>query len=87
MTTKEYRLHYGADLLKFIQSPAGMDLISTLHQLRPTFTVNSQPHVHIESAGAVRGYELCEKNLLFLTTQPKPEEEIEATYGTETKQK
>lgn len=87
MTTNEYKTRHAAELLKFLQTPAGMDLIPTLHQLRPAFMVNAQPHVHIESAGSVRGYELCEKNIIFLTTQPKPDDEVEATYGTETKQK
>lgn len=81
MTPNEFRLKHSTTLHEFLQTEAGKQLISTLHQQRPIFNVISTPHAHHESSGAVRGYELCEKNLINLSTLPSNHEEIEMNYG------
>lgn len=81
MTPKEYKDKHHAALKLFLQSEAGRDLLPVLHQMRPLFVTAGMPHVHHESSGAVRGYENCERAILFLSTPALPNEEIEATYG------
>lgn len=80
MTPTEYKIRHYKALKDFLSTEAGRELISTVHQLRPLF-VTSNPHVHHESAGAVRGFENCEKAIIFLSNPPLPNDEIEMTYG------
>lgn len=81
MTVNEFKANHHKALRDFLNTDAGRNLLPVLHQLRPLFVTNGQPHVHTESAGAVRGYENCEKAILFLSTPPQDNEEIEMTYG------
>ncbi len=81
MTPNEYKLKHFKALKDFLSTEAGKELIPTVHQLRPLFVTNGNPHVHTESAGAVRGFENCEKAIIFLSTQHVEREEVEMTYG------
>lgn len=84
MTVNEYKIKHATALKAFLSTEAGIDLIPTLHQLRPLF-VTTSPHAHHESSGAVRGFEICEKAISFLSTPAMKNEEIEMTYGVEVK--
>lgn len=86
MIPNDFRLKHGLALKTFLSTDCGRDLIPVLQQLRPLFITNSTPHVHTESAGTVRGYELCIKDLVRLSELPKQPEEIEMTYGVESNQ-
>lgn len=81
MTVNEYKTKHAAALKNFLSTEAGSLLIPVLNQLRPLFVTNSTPHVHTESAGAVRGFENCQKAIVFLSSAPAPTDQIEMTYG------
>lgn len=83
MNINDYKLKHSLALRQFLMTDAGRELFVMLKQLRPNFITNTAPHAHTESAGAVRGYELCESNLVFLSMFPIIKEEIEMTYGVE----
>lgn len=85
MTHTEYREKYAPILKEFLGTEAGKQLIPILHQLAPQTTMNAVAHVHYANMERRAGYESCEKTLIFLSTPPIPNEEIEMTYGVKEK--
>lgn len=81
MTPNEYKIKHAAALKNFLSTEAGNLLIPALKQLNIPATVHNIPHVHQANLDRRAGHELCEKNLLFLSSPPVPNEEIEMTYG------
>lgn len=85
MTPTEYKQKLAPALKDFLNTEAGRQLIPILHQLAPANTVNAVAHIHYSNMERRAGYESCEKSLIFLSTPPVPNEEIEMTYGVKEK--
>lgn len=79
MTQQQFQKEHSGELLKFIQSPFGQNLLTTLGAMRPPYAFPPQDHLLVENRGAMRGYELCLRNILGLTipytelSDPKPD--------------
>lgn len=86
MTKIEFQNQYGADLKKFIDSPFGKSFLNILGSLRPGYEFPIEEHLLSENRGALRGYELCIRNIITLSMFSKPVQEPEANYGVPDKQ-
>lgn len=85
MTPTEYKEKYSPILKEFLSTEAGKQLLPILHQLAPPTTMNAVAHIHQANMERRAGYESCEKSIIFLSTPPLPNEEIEMTYGVKDK--
>lgn len=81
MTAQQFQKEHSGELLKFVQSPFGQNLLSVLGAMRPPYTFPAQDHLLAENRGAMRGYELCLRNILGLTVPYVESREPEANYG------
>lgn len=81
MTKDIFQKAYAEDLKKFMGTPCGQALLATLATQRPPYEFSVQNHLLVENRGAMRGYELCMKNLLSLSTPTVVPRDVEANYG------
>lgn len=81
MTAIEFQSSFSGELAQFLLTPCGKELVTILHGLRPAYETSPSEHVFIENRGAVRGYELCLRNILGLANPPKIVNAPEANYG------
>lgn len=81
MNRQTFQKTYGEELRKFVSTPCGQAMLAALGAQRPPYEFSVQNHLLVENRGAMRGYELCLRNILSLSTPINPPEEIEATYG------
>lgn len=87
MTRQQFQKECSGDLLKFIQSSVGQQTLNVLGALRPPYQFPEQEHLLAENRGAMRGYELCLRNLMALTAPYVEMQEPEPTYGVKDKPK
>lgn len=84
ISKEEFQSRHSGDLKSFLQSSCGASLLDALGVLRPQFTPHNLPHLHVENSGAIRGYELCMRNILILSSAPTPPVVLDANYGVPT---
>lgn len=81
MTPSDFRKNYSDQLQTILQSPCGSHLVATLGAMRPAYEFSVQNHLLAENRGAMRGYELCLRNLLGLAQPFTVQREPEPNYG------
>lgn len=81
MTRQQFQKDHSGDLQKFIQSPLGQSFITVLGSIRPPYEFPAHEHLLAENRGAMRGYELCLRNILGLTIPYQEMKDAEPTYG------
>lgn len=81
MNSQEFQANHSGDLKAVLDSDMGKRLLTVLSSLRPPHEFPPQEHLLIENRGAVRGYELCLRNMISLTMAPKNVTQPEANYG------
>lgn len=82
MTPKQFTESSNGEWLRaIIADPKGQALINTLTYYQPPFSVSEVPHIFAFQTGERKGFETCLKALVILSTPPKVQTEIEATYG------
>jgi len=81
MTAVEFQSSHSGDLKLFLDSPAGKEFFTILNGLRPTYEFPVHEHLMMANREAIRGYEMCLRNILGLTMPPKITTQPEANYG------
>lgn len=81
MNRDQFQKQFSADLKKFLDSPCGQASLNALSNLRPPYEFKEQEHLLIENRGAIRGYEMCLRNMIALTIQLPQITEVQADYG------
>lgn len=81
ITKEEFQSKYSGELKAFLQTPCGSVLLDALGSQRPSFAPYKEPHLYSENSGSIRGYELCMRNILVLSSAPTPPAVVEANYG------
>lgn len=81
MTRQQFQKDHAGDLLKFLQSPLGHNLLNVLGTMRPPYQFPPHDHLLAENRGAMRGYELCLRNILGLTMPTLESADPEPNYG------
>lgn len=81
MTKADFQKNYCTEHKKYIDTSCGQHFLSTLGSMRPAYEYPVQGHLLDENRGAIRGYELCMRNILVLASPPSVSSEIEPTYG------
>lgn len=81
MTRQQFQKEQSGELRKFIESPLGQQFLSILGSIRPPYEFPAQDHLLAENRGAMRGYELCLRNILGLTVPYQEIRDPEPTYG------
>ena len=81
MNPTQFQLAHSGDLKLFFESPLGKNFLGALHSLRPSYEFPVHEHLMMANREAIRGYELCLRNIVGLTLLPKPREDIQADYG------
>lgn len=81
MTPQQFQKEHSGELLKFVQSPFGQNLLNVLGSMRPPYQFPPQDHLLAENRGAMRGYELCLRNILGLTVPYIEQRDPQPDYG------
>lgn len=81
MNRDQFQKQFSGDLKKFIDSPCGQASLNILGMLRPTYEFPPHEHLLSENRGAMRGYEMCLRNMIALTIQLPQSNEVPADYG------
>lgn len=84
MNQADFRKAYNEQLKTFLETPGGQQLLQVLGAMRPAYEFAQQPHLMAENRGAMRGYELCLRNILGLSMPYTVHQEVEPTYGVPT---
>lgn len=81
MTVKEFQTTLSGDLKAWVESPLGRETMQLLGSIRPNYEYSAEAHLFAENRGAMRGYELCLRNILGLCVPPVATQEVPQTYG------
>lgn len=81
MTAQEFQLTNSNELKVFLNSGIGKDFFTILNSLRPSYEFPVHEHLMMANREAIRGYELCLRNILALTMPPTVNKQPEANYG------
>lgn len=81
MNHADFRKTYSDQLKAFLESPCGQNLLNTAGAMRPPYEFSVQNHLLTENRGAMRGYELCLRNILGLAVPYTVQREPEPNYG------
>lgn len=82
-----FQKQYAQELKILVESKFGQSLLAALGSLRPHYEFPPQEHLLSENRGAIRGYELCIRNILALSIYMPASDEVEANYGIPTQPK
>lgn len=86
MTPQEFQIKLGPQLKEILQSQLGQSAIAMVNSMKPNYEPSPHEHIFIENRGAVRGYELCMRNIAALTYVPVIKPEAKQNYGVEEKE-
>lgn len=81
MTAQEFQGLHSGDLKKWLETPAGQAFFNILNALRPNYEFPVHEHLMMANREAIRGYEMCLRNIVALTMPPKTVTQPEANYG------
>lgn len=84
MNQADFRKTYSDQHKQNLESSYGQHLIQALGAMRPPYVFPQQPHLLTENSGAMRGYELCLRNLVGLSVPYTVQHEPEPNYGVPT---
>ena len=76
-----FQKQYAAELKALIESKFGQSLLATIGSMRPAYEFPIQEHLLSENRGAMRGYELCLKNIISLSIPQIATPDVEQDYG------
>lgn len=86
MNKETFLNQFSGELKTFLSTPCGQNLLITLSSMKPVYESPSSEHLYADNRGAIRGYEICVRNLVGLCAPTVKNEEIEANYGVPDKQ-
>lgn len=81
MTPQEFQIALGPQLKEILQSTLGQAAISVVNAMKPNYESSPHEHIFLENRGAVRGYEMCMRNIVALSFVPVIKPEAEQNYG------
>lgn len=81
MNKTEFQKNFSGELKTYLDTSGGNNLILTLGGMRPPYEFPKEEHLLAENRGAIRGYELCLRNIMALCAPPQVETVVEANYG------
>lgn len=84
MTKEIFQKKHGETLKAFMDSECGRDVLGMLSHLRPPYEFPAQEHLLSENRGAMRGYEMCMRNLVGLTIASPQPTQVQQDYGVPT---
>lgn len=87
MTPVEFQTNHSGDLRAFLDTNLGKEFLALLNGLRPAYEFPIHEHLMIANREAIRGYEMCLRNIVALTMPPKVVTQPEANYGVPDKTK
>lgn len=81
MNQADFRKNYNETLKTFLDTPCGQNFLQVIGGMRPGYEYAPQPHLLAENRGAMRGYELCIRNIVGLAMPEIIRHDPEPTYG------
>lgn len=81
MTPQEFQIKLGPQLKEILQSTLGQSAIAMVNAMKPNYEPSPHEHIFIENRGAVRGYEMCMRNIAALTYVPVIKPDAQQDYG------
>ena len=85
MTPVEFQAHNSGKLKEILDSQLGKDFLTILQALRPAYEFPIHEHLMTANREAIRGYDICLRNIIALSLPPKAVTQPEANYGVEDK--
>jgi len=81
MNKLEFKKNFSGELKAYLETNSGTNFIVALGGMRPPYEFPKEDHLLAENRGAIRGYELCLRNIMFLCSPVEDNSTIEANYG------
>lgn len=87
MTPEEFQANHSGWLADTLKTNQGQAFLALINGMRPPHEFPADPHLYADNRGAIRGYELCVRNIVGLMMPPRKIKDIKPTYGVPDREK
>lgn len=81
MTLEIFQTKHAPEVKKFLESDHGKAYLSMINAMRPSYEFPVHEHLMMANREAIRGYEMCMRNMIGVVLPQPQARTVEANYG------